>query len=60
MAKFECQNDHHYMPEGKWQNQNLAWHTGEIISGVLRNDVPEMCHSKGGQVKDVSQSFVFI
>ena len=48
------------MPGGKWQNQNLAWHTSEITSGVLRNDVPKMCRSKGGQVKDVSQSFDFI
>ena len=30
MAKIEGQNDHHYMPGGKWQNQNHAWYTGKI------------------------------
>ena len=23
---IKCQNDHHYMPGGKWQNQNHAWY----------------------------------
>ena len=32
---IKCQNDHHYMPGGKWQNQNHAWYTGEIAYVVL-------------------------
>ena len=35
MAKFECRNDHHYMPGGKWQNQNHAWYTGQLDYVVL-------------------------
>ena len=35
LAKFECQNDHHYMPGGKWQNHNHAWRTAKIPYGVL-------------------------